>query len=155
MYHISPMSRRYANEIAGWIYPAEYAAYSFQKDSGTVNELLNGEYFVCVDAKEKLTGYFCFGSSAQIPTMESGVYGADRLDIGLGLKPELCGKGLGAAFMASGMAYAREHLAAPGFRLTVACFNKRAVTVYAKLGFSIAGEVTHQKSKTSFYLMIA
>ena len=155
MYRIAPMSRRYASEISGWIYPAEYAVYSFQKDSDTVNELLNGEYFACIDAKEKLTGYFCFGRSAQIPTMESNVYSADRLDIGLGLKPELCGKGLGAAFMVSGMAYATEHLAAAGFRLTVACFNKRAVNVYAKLGFSIAGEVTHQKSKARFYLMIA
>lgn len=116
---------------------------------------MNGEYFACVDAEKNLTGYFCFGSSAQIPTMENNAYGADRLDIGLGLKPELCGKGLGAAFMESGMEYAGKKFGATSFRLTVACFNKRAVSLYIKLGFRISDEVIHKNSQVKFYLMIA
>lgn len=155
MYNITPMSYRHAQEISGWIYPAEYAVYSFQKNGDTMDELMNGEYFACAGAQGELAGYFCFGKSAQIPTAESSVYGADRLDIGLGLRPEWCGKGLGADFMKAGMAYAAKNWGAAGFRLTVACFNKRAQNLYAKLGFRISGEVTHQKSKAGFYVMIA
>ncbi len=154
MYHIRPMSYPYAHEMACWSYPAEYAIYSFQKNDETVNELMNGEYYACVDMERRLAGYFCFGKSAQIPTMESDVYGTGMLDIGLGLKPELCGKGQGLAFMRSGMEYAIRNLGATDFRLTVACFNKRAINIYMKLGFKISDEVTHKKSHARFYLMI-
>jgi RimJ/RimL family protein N-acetyltransferase len=75
------------------------------------------------------------------------------LDIGLGLKPELCGKGMGAAFMGSGMEYARKNLGAAGFRLTVALFNSRAGKVYKKIGFEISAEVTHKNSHRKFFVM--
>ncbi len=73
MYRIEPMSSWYAYEISSWTYPAEYSVYSFQKNCDTVNELMNGEYFACVDAGMNLIGYFCFGESAQISTMENNV----------------------------------------------------------------------------------
>ncbi len=153
MYHIEPMASRYANEISGWTYPGEYAIYSFQPSSDTFNELMNGEYFAYVDEQKDLIGYFCYGKSAQIPTIEDNVYTMGPLDIGLGLKPELCGKGLGAAFMESGMEYARKSYGAASFRLTVACFNTRAVNLYRKLGFEILEEVTHKNSRARFYIM--
>ncbi len=153
MYQVQPMTSRHANEISCWNYPAEYSIYSFQKNDETVNELMNGEYYACVDSEKHLTGYFCFGKSAQIPTTENNMYRMDALDIGLGLKPELCSNGLGSAFMKSGMEYAKKNLGATNFRLTVACFNKRAINLYMKLGFEISDEVTHQKSHVIFYLM--
>ena len=153
MCHIERMTRKYANEISSWTYQGEFAIYSFQQNSDTLNELMNGEYFACVDEQKDLIGYFCFGKSAQIPTIEDNVYTMGPLDIGLGLKPELCGKGLGAAFMGSGMEYARKSYGAAGFRLTVACFNMRAMNLYKKLGFEISEDVTHKNSRARFYLM--
>jgi RimJ/RimL family protein N-acetyltransferase len=153
MYHVESMTNGYANEISGWTYPGEYAIYSFQENRDTVDELMNGAYFACVDGQEDLIGYFCYGKSAQIPTIEDNVYGMGLLDIGLGLKPELCGKGLGAAFMESGMEYARKNLGAAGFRLTVALFNSRAGKVYKKIGFEILAEVTHKNSHRKFFVM--
>jgi GNAT superfamily N-acetyltransferase len=114
---------------------------------------MNGEYLACVGAQKDLIGYFCYGKSAQIPTIEDNVYSMGPLDIGLGLKPELCGKGLGVAFMGSGMKYARKNLGATSFRLTVACFNTRALNLYKKRGFEISEEVTHKNSHARFYLM--
>lgn len=153
MYLIEPMSSKYAQEISCWTYSDEYALYSFVQNDDTINELMNGEYFACLDSMQNLAGYFCFGKSARIPAVESGVYGADELDIGLGLKPELCGKGFGYAFLKSGMEYAIRHFGAKNFRLTVACFNKRAVNLYGKLGFEITKEVTHAYSHARFYVM--
>jgi GNAT superfamily N-acetyltransferase len=153
MYQIERMSFPYANEISGWAYPDEYAVYSFVNDEDAINELLSGEYYACLDSARNLTGYFCFGRSARIPTAENGVYGLGMLDMGLGLKPDLCGKGLGYAFMKAGMEYANANLKAKVLRLTVAGFNKRAMNLYRKLGFEILCEVTHKYSLTRFYVM--
>ncbi len=153
MYHIESMSNRYADEISLWVYPAECAIYSFQKDEETIRELMNGEHYACTDSQKHLVGYFCFGKSAQIPAVQENAYRADMLDIGLGLKPELCGKGLGADFMKSGMEYARSNLGAANLRLSVACFNKRAINLYGKLGFEVTNEVTHRVSGNKFYVM--
>ena len=81
---IIPMSIGFATQISGWTYENEYLVYSFHQDDDTVKELMNGEYYVCVDQFNNLSGYFCFGKSAQIPTIEKGVYNPEMLDIGLG-----------------------------------------------------------------------
>jgi len=86
-----PMSIDFAAQIAGWTYENEYSIYSFHQDDDTVKELMNGEYYACLDQFDNLSGYFCFGTSAQIPTIEKGVYTPEMLDMGLGMKPALCG----------------------------------------------------------------
>src|SRR5205823_5982292 len=62
---------------------------------------------------------------------------ADRrtLDIGLGLDPEHTGHGFGAGFLEAGLEYARSHFEPERFVLSVATFNRRAITVYERAGF--------------------
>ena len=57
------------------------------------------------------------------------------LDIGLGLRPDLTGRGLGHDFVTFGLDFARSAFAPPAFRLLVATFNRRAIRVYEKVGF--------------------
>ena len=154
MFKIVPMFLSAAGEISGWQYPGEYAIYSFDKSKEVISELMGGEYVVCLDEEKRLAGYFCFGASARIPTVENDAYEADALDMGLGLRPDLCGAGMGQAFMKCGMAYARERLGAKRLRLTVACFNKRAIRLYEKMEFAVVKEVKHKKSGTPFYVMV-
>ncbi len=156
MFQIVPMSLSAAEEISGWQYPGEYAIYSFDGSGEAVSELMGGDYVACLMEDQRLTGYFCYGASARIPTVENDAYEADALDaldIGLGLRPDLCGAGLGMAFMECGMAYARERLGAKRLRLTVARFNKRAMRLYEKMGFVVEKEVKHKRSGMDFYVM--
>ena len=154
MFQIVPMTLAAAGEISSWQYPGEYAVYSFEESEEVISELMGGEYVVCLDEEKQLAGYFCYGASARIPTVEHDAYDVDALDVGLGLRPDLCGAGLGMDFMGCGMAYARELLGVKRLRLTVACFNKRAIRLYEKMGFAVVKEVKHKKSGTPFYVMV-
>ena len=66
--------------------------------------------------------------------------GEDVIDIGLGMKPDLTGKGMGRTFFQAGIAFAVEKFKPKTFRLSVATFNKRAITLYKNIGFQ-AGPV--------------
>ena len=57
------------------------------------------------------------------------------LDVGLGMRPDLTGRGLGEEFVHAGLRFARETYSPPAFRLTVAAFNRRAIRVYERAGF--------------------
>lgn len=153
MYHITAMTLPYAEEISCWAYPGEYNIYSFEPSEEGIEELLCGDYVACLDENETLIGYFCFGASAQIPTVENFDYSEDKLDLGLGLRPDLCGKGFGQEFMGLGLEYAKKMFPASSLRLTVAAFNQRAISLYQKLGFKQTLELTHRFSRMTFILM--
>ena len=150
---IVPMTTAHAVEIAGWTYPGEYAIYSFTRDEETLRELLDGSYFTRLSDDGELTGYYCFGASARIPAAEEDAYVADLLDVGLGMRPDLCGKGGGAAFLAEGLDFARTRFGVADFRLTVAAFNLRAIRAYEKAGFLAACKITHRTTGMKFRVM--
>lgn len=152
-YHIQPMTIEHARQISTWTYPGGYALYSFQPDRETLDELMGGEYFSCTEGDGSLAGYFCYGAAARIPAVEADAYPEGFLDIGLGMAPQLCGKGRGVDFLTAGMDYGRAAFPPASFRLTVAAFNERAISVYRKLEFCISSTLTHKISQDSFYLM--
>ena len=91
------------------------------------------------DAQDELVGYFCFGEDARIPEgRRLGLYDETALDVGLGMRPDLAGKGLGLEFVLAGLRFAGNRFPTPAFRLTVASFNRRAIRVYEKAGFEIS-----------------
>ncbi len=153
MYYILPMTLPMAMEIVHWTYPDEYAIYSFDGSDESVEELLCGDYYGCLDDNDRLIGGYCFGVSAQIPTMEDDPYTSDFLDIGVCLKPELCGQGFGREFFTMGMEFAQEVMKASSLRLTVAEFNKRAIHLYENCGFTVKQSVTHRYMQKPFFIM--
>lgn len=154
IYFLSAMTHEYALNISQWTYENEYSIYSFEQNKETIDELLNGDYIACTDTSNNLVGYFCQGKSAQIPTKERYCYSNDRLDIGLGMHPTLCGKGNGYDFALCGIKYFTQQKSDAQLRLTVACFNKRAISLYKKIGFAVERTVTHKTSEQQFYIMI-
>ena len=62
------------------------------------------------------------------------------VEIGIGLRPDLCGHGLGERFLRDELEYARERFHPHTFRLYVTEWNARAIALYERLGFREVGE---------------
>jgi RimJ/RimL family protein N-acetyltransferase len=71
----------------------------------------------------------------------------DAFEVGLGLRPDLTGRGLGEAIVRAELDYVREHWAPATFRLFVTVWNTRAIRLYERLGFREVG-----REKRSFPL---
>ena len=124
------MSQEDAEAIAKWHYAEPYSFYDWSADVDDVRELLDpslrGEaYWAVQDDAGELVGHFSFKPR-----------GERTLEIGLGLRPDLTGRGLGGAFLAAGLAFARERFVPELFVLAVATFNERAIKVYERAGFA-------------------
>lgn len=136
-YNIGQMTYNQVIEILTWKYEGDYSIYNMDNSEEEIKELLNGTYYSAIDEQNNLFGFYCYGSSAQVPIgWELGAYDAsDVLDIGLGMRPDLCGRGLGYEFMQQGMDFAVKQFDIKSLRLTVAAFNKRGIKVYERAGF--------------------
>lgn len=136
MYQIEEMTEEAAYDIASWQYAAPYEIYSFSNNEAEVDELLNGLHFA-VYAEDSLIGFAAFGWSAQIQDIKVREIYEDEsyTDIAFGLRPELCGKGIGELFVKSIICHIKEMFGDDGIRLTVDANNKRACKLYEKLGF--------------------
>jgi ribosomal-protein-alanine N-acetyltransferase len=123
------MTQEEAEAVAAWHYPEPYAFYDWTADADDLRELLDpalrGEaYWAVRDEADELVGYFSFKPKD------------DAVEIGLGLRPDLTGQGLGTAFLAAGLDFAHERFAPERFTLAVATFNERAIKVYERAGFA-------------------
>ncbi|WP_199614545.1 GNAT family N-acetyltransferase [Paenibacillus alkalitolerans] len=143
-----------AFEISRWKYEGEYSFYNSEKSEEAINELMNGTYYSVRNDVNELIGYFCFGRSAQVPGgQKTGLYTGDNvLDIGLGMKPELTGKGMGMSFLTAGIIFADKTFNPHRLRLSVAIFNRRAVSLYTRAGFKAVS--SFQNNGTPFVIMI-
>jgi len=118
------MTEADARAVAEWRYPGEYAFYDADADAGDLAELMDAarwgrEYFAVDGEDGALAGFFVVKRRGEAK------------EIGLGLHPDLTGRGLGSAFVEAGLAFA-----APGpYLLQVAAFNVRAIRVYERAGF--------------------
>ncbi len=128
-YLLRQMDDAEACEISGW----RYDFYDATADPDDLAGLLDPErrenvYFPALDDENRLVGFFQFEREEE------------PVDVGLGLRPDLTGKGLGAEFVLSGLAFARERFSPTRFTPSVATFNGRAISVYGRAGFP-RGEV--------------
>ena len=140
---IALMSQDEAEAIAGWRYEPPYDFYDWPADHRDLEELLDpvrrgDHYFSARDAAGELIGFFGFGRVG------------DVVGIGVGLRPDLTGGGLGQSFLDAGLAFAREQFAPSYFRLSVADFNVRAITVYERAGFVTTRSYMHETNGSLF-----
>ncbi len=107
--------------MRSWRYPPPYDFYD-----GDVDEPESPErYFAALDGSGVLVGFYYF---EQKPP---------DLDYGLGLRPDLVGRGLGLEFFLRGLEFARERYRPRRVHLHVAEFNERARIVYERAGFAV------------------
>lgn len=133
-HHLSfrPLTEGDSDTIVAWRYDQPHAIYNLSPDD--LRWLVapkNAHCAILRDASE-LIGYCCFGHDARVP---GDSYDTDALDVGLGLRPGLTGRGPGLSVLDAKPAFARTQYAPPAFRLTVATFNLRPIRVYERAGF--------------------
>jgi RimJ/RimL family protein N-acetyltransferase len=120
---VTPLRPEEAAVVDGWRYDPPYDFYD-----GEDEPVQNPERFFLARDGDEIVGFYYFDASE------------DTVEIGLGLRPDLTGKGLGLQFFLDGVAFAHGRF--PGRRVTlnVAAFNERAITVYERAGFRRTGE---------------
>ncbi|MEN2466115.1 GNAT family N-acetyltransferase [Ornithinibacillus sp. JPR2-1] len=129
----SKMTDHYAIKILEWKYEKPYDLYNNVLSGDAIIELTSSSYKAIL-SKDRVVGFYCTGKDAQVPAgNEVGAYERECVDIGLGMHPDLTGKGFGTPFFA----YILEDISTTPqcLRLTVADFNKRAIRLYEKFGF--------------------
>jgi [ribosomal protein S18]-alanine N-acetyltransferase len=146
-----PMNKDYAEEIAyNWKYDGQYSFYNMTEDEEDLQEFLNPKnwaykVYAALDEYDQLVGFFQY----DIKNLQ--------LEIGLGLKPELTGKGIGGSFVSAGIDFGIKSLNSNIniIVLSVAAFNKRAINLYRKLGFKIidTNMISTNGSQYEFYKM--
>lgn len=149
---IRKMTEKYATEVLCWKYDKPYDFYNNVLTSGALMELLTYKYYVVLDNYQTIIGFFCTGKPAQVPAGDRlYLYEEDCIDIGIGLKPELTGKGYGRMFFTFILRFLEES-DPRDIRLTVATFNKRAIKLYEQVGF--IEQKRFERKDTEFMTMI-
>ena len=131
-YRLRPTVRADAELFCTWRYGGLYTMYD-QRPELRANYLEPSfRYHSVSDARGALVGFCCFGADARVLGI---TYDDSALDIGLGMAPALTGQGLGAVFVAAIIHFAEANYHPAALRLTVAAFNRRAISVYERNGF--------------------
>ena len=138
--YIDEMTIEAAKFIAKWQYPDPYSDYSFTDCDEEVEDLLAGLHFpVYRESDDMPCGFLSIGWAAQLYDTEDEIdeiyEDESYTDIGFGLRPDLCDKGLGRELIEAAIVHINELFDDSKVRLTVASDNIRAITLYKKLGF--------------------
>src|ERR687893_1255916 len=137
-YRFRLMSDEEAARISGWHYEPPYYFYDATSDPDDLEELL--------DPKRRKDAYFSvFDGSVLVGFFQFEREGT-TVDIGLGMRPDLTGRGLGVRYLLAGLEFARERFSPERFTLSVATFNERAIRVYEGAGFRRGHEYLHHTS---------
>ncbi|ULG72422.1 GNAT family N-acetyltransferase [Macrococcus brunensis] len=117
MYQINVMSESDKEIIVSWHYPAPYQLYDLTADD------FNGEY-----------DFFSVFDDDQLVGMLKLHYNEGTCHLGLGLRPDLTGKGHGQHFVEAAVQLVKEQ-GYQSIQLAVISSNERAIKVYERCGF--------------------
>lgn len=129
------MSEEDAKAVCEWKYENEYAVYNFSPWEEVCKagwDLSNAEKrdksYVAVYKDNELFGFYNI------------MYREDHIELGVGMKPEMCGKHYGKTFMNLAIQTTEKRYPNMPIVLLVRPFNKRAIRLYENCGFKIVGQ---------------
>ncbi len=128
------MTEEFAAEIAEWQYEFPYEWYDTASDPRRI------ELFSNAVRREGLRAVI--GDDGDLVGFFNFVREGGEVRIGLGMRPDLTGRGLAQPFIEAGLEYARAQWEPLRFRLWVARWNERALRAYRRAGFR---EVKHDE----------
>ena len=143
---IGPLRWRDAFAISRWHYPDPYTIYD-----------MNMFVPMCIEQVLALFGthlfYHALDEHGELIGFFSLVQRDGDVEIGVGLRPDLTGRGMGLDFVQAGIEYARNTFHPAHFRLDVAEFNQRAMRVYERAGFVPVQTITRHIGRAAVECM--
>ena len=122
-----------AEAILGWRYEPPYDRYDPVNDDDVPGAVASGAWFAADDASTgDLVGFVVFHE------------GDGEVEVGLGLRPDLTGQGLGAGFVEAIVGVVRDRWDTGTVVLEVLPWNERAMRAYEAAGFARGPE--HDKT---------
>ena len=136
---IEPLTEMHAAEIAEWRYEFPYEWYDTASDPRRV------ELFSSAGRREGLRAVI--GGDGDLVGFFNFVRDGGEVRIGLGMRPDLTGRGLAQPFIEAGLEYARAQWEPLRFRLWVARWNERALRAYRRAGFEEVEKSSDERSR--------
>jgi RimJ/RimL family protein N-acetyltransferase len=121
------LTDEHAAAISGWQYEFPYEWYDTSNDPRKV------ELFAHPARRESLRAVV--GDDGELVGFFNFVREGDEVRLGLGMRPDLTGRGLAQPFIQTGLDYATLEWRPRRFRLWVARWNERALRAYRRAGF--------------------
>jgi [ribosomal protein S18]-alanine N-acetyltransferase len=132
-----PLQPQDAEALASWRYQGPWSAYDSQPGDEAISA--QAGFHAVVDDAGSLVGFVCIGQEARV----LGLAAEDGItDIGVGMRPDLVGRGLGSAFGAVVLDHVHELCGDGPLRVVVQSWNERSLRLARRLGFRETG--THR-----------
>lgn len=134
---VADWNEAYANEVATWHYDPPYDFYDLASDPHDEAEMRDPAHAahyraVLPEGGDLLDAFWYFDPQG------------DAVEVGIGVRPDLTGRGLGESFLRAQLDYATGEWRPATFRLFVAAWNERAIRLYERLGFTEVSRETRQ-----------
>jgi ribosomal-protein-alanine N-acetyltransferase len=136
------LTDEHAAAISSWQYEFPYEWYDTSNDPRRV------ELFAHPAKRETLRAVV--GDDGDLIGFFNFVREGEEIRLGLGMRPDLTGKGLSQPFIQAGLDYATLEWRPRKFRLWVARWNERAQRAYRRAGFR---EVAEHEGRSRFIEM--
>lgn len=134
LYVVGTLTDVEAREAVAWRYDGEYAVYNFP----SWDECAARGWSI-TDAVKRENAYFSVRYAGEFLGFFHIMNRAGHVELGVGMKPELCGQGHGRALMERALETIRQTRGPTPVQLSVRTFNTRAVRCYERAGFTITG----------------
>ena len=133
-YRVRELTEDDLADIEGWRYEGAWSVYD---SDGRLDPELG--YWAVEGDDGRLAGFGCLGEDARVPGLAcaEGV-----VDVGVGMRPDLVGRGSGVRFASAFLDFAAGRVTAHRFRVVVKDWNGRSLRLVERLGFAATG--THQ-----------
>ncbi len=150
-YDLSIMNEEQAKEICTWKYNDEYSVYNLS-DWDTIVE---NRWELAVK-EEREANFLSVTQDSHLVAYGVITFKNDTVLLGIGLKPSMCGKGLGKDIMNLLIEESKNRFPVRPIALEVRSFNKRAIKCYENIGFEIKDKYCRETltiKNAEFYYM--
>ena len=150
-----PLDKISAQMIINWPYEPPYDIYNLASTDpeDTLQYLLDPQnaFYGIYGQKGDVEAFCYFGSDGQV---NGGDYSTPALDIGMGVRPDLTGKGLGYQYVNAVIDFAQRTYTPDRLRVTIAAFNSRAMRVWERAGFEVVQKFQGGWTNIDFIIMM-